>query len=409
MTKSTTETKIPRRDFKARSVSILGLGCSSFSTFFMADDDPDRQYIATETITRDNETVISWIQTIHYAIQTAGITLLDTAPWYGHGVSETVVGWALHDLQLTPQQRQKLHIQTKVGRYAADPRKQFDFSYDATVKSIQRSLQRLQCDYIDCVQLHDPEFAPNLAHVMAALEGLRFAKRQGWCKSIGLTGYPLAVQHQIMEASMKRFGVNIFDQALTYSHFNLHDTSLFDNPITALQEQSFYEYCMERKTRVLAAAPLSMGLLTQQGPPAWHPASEELKGACRHAAKLCETTYQVDIATLALLFALADPRIPCTILGMKSIDEVQRAQAIAQRFQVIESDPFLSQSEVLEQVLSQSEQECLQALMDPETGPFAHVQQNGLYKWDGVQEAITFWMRVDDRVTAVDPWQVRDD
>jgi aryl-alcohol dehydrogenase-like predicted oxidoreductase len=375
----------------------------------MADDDPDRHSLTLETLSRDHETVVAWIDTIHYAIQTAGITLLDTAPWYGHGVSETVVGWALQNLQLSVEQRRKLYVQTKVGRYAADHCKQFDFSYETTVKSVKRSLERLQIEYIDCVQLHDPEFAFNLPHVMAALEGLRFAKRQGWCRSIGLTGYPLAVQHQIMEASWKRFGGNIFDQVLTYSHFNLHDTSLFDNPISSTAEQSFYEYCMERKTPVLAAAPLSMGLLTKQGPPAWHPASDELKLACRQAEQVCES-YKVDIASLALLFALADPRIPCTILGMKSIEQVQAAQTVANRFQTIDGggDPLPSHGQVLEQVSTQSERECLEAVCDPETGPFAKIQQKGgSYKWDGVQEAITFWSHVNEQAT-FERWQVQD-
>ena len=57
------------------------------------------------------------------------MTLLDTAPWYGHGTSEVVVGWALQELLRDNQiQRNDLTINTKIGRYEADLTRQFDFS-----------------------------------------------------------------------------------------------------------------------------------------------------------------------------------------------------------------------------------------------------------------------------------------
>ena len=77
------------------------MGCSSFSTFFFTENElaeEQEQIITAETLKRDHPKVREWIDTIHYAIQRCGITLLDTAPWYGHGTSEIVVGWALEDL-----------------------------------------------------------------------------------------------------------------------------------------------------------------------------------------------------------------------------------------------------------------------------------------------------------------------
>lgn len=78
-----------------------------------------------------------------HAVLDRGIYLLDTAPWYGHGTSEKVVGYALDTLLLSGSDddsnptrprtgslsRSNLIINTKVGRYEADPLKQFDFSY----------------------------------------------------------------------------------------------------------------------------------------------------------------------------------------------------------------------------------------------------------------------------------------
>jgi L-galactose dehydrogenase len=394
--------RIPQRELqKSKPISIIGLGCSSFSNLFLPENDPDASLLNEETLRKDHEKVIEWIKTIHYAISEAGITLLDTAPWYGQGISERVIGWALHALQLTEKQRGALCIQTKVSRYLADPKKQFDFSYDMTIRSVQRSLERLQCGYIDCVQIHDPEFAPSLAQIMATLEALRFAMRQGWCRSIGLTGYPLAVQHQIMEASLKRFGINLFDRSLTYCHFNLHDTSLVLRPLPSI-EQTFFEYCKEQKIAVLVAAPLSMGLLTTQGPPSWHPAPAELKAACKSAAEVCDS-HGVDISTLALLFALSNPQLPCTILGMKSVDEVMQAQSVANRLQDLDPLLMFTQDRVLEAVLTEQEKACLKTIRDPEHGPFASVWKSGLYQWDGVQEAKSFWSQIENAV--IQEWQ----
>ena len=84
-----------------------------------------------------------------HAILDRCIFLLDTAPWYGHGTSEKVVGYALDtilnndraestDSESNVPRRQRtgflprssLIINTKIGRYEADPLKQFDFSYE---------------------------------------------------------------------------------------------------------------------------------------------------------------------------------------------------------------------------------------------------------------------------------------
>ena len=63
------------------------------------------------------------------------------------------------------------------------------------------------------------------------------------------------------------------------------------------------------------AAPLAMGLLTNEGPPPWHPAPSELQVACRTVASLCREE-GVDLAALALRFAIEAPWIATTIVGM---------------------------------------------------------------------------------------------
>jgi Aldo/keto reductase family len=205
-------------------------------------------------------------------------------------------------------------------------------------------------------------------------------------------GYPLEVQHQIFERSFQEFKRNIWDQSLTYGHYNLHNASLWQNPIGL--HSSFADYCLDHQILILAAAPLSMGLLTHRGPPEWHPASSELKHACQQAALICKK-HGVDISTLALLVALSNPRIPCTILGMGYIDEVKAVHAVALRFQGVSQTA--SQGEILEKVLKEEEAKALEVLRDLVNGPFASVASSGLYRWDGTQGARNFWKQLRDK------------
>lgn len=199
----------------------------------------------------------------------------------------------------------------------------------------------------------------------------------------------MEVQHHIFQKSYEKYNKNIWDQSLTYGHFNLHDTSLIANPIA--EHTSFAEFCKNESILLLVAAPLSMGMLTDDGPPHWHPASNDLKEACARAAKICEEL-SVNISTLALLFAMSEPNIPCTILGMGSVEEVKRNHAVALRLSGMQ---ILHDSEdILDIVLTASEKKALQLLKDPVNGPFAQVWKNGRYQWDGVAEVQQFWKQV---------------
>ena len=212
-------------------------------------------------------------------------------------------------------------------------------------------------------------------------------------------GYPLSVQHQILERSLQQYGKNIWDQALVYSHYNLHDTSLLHKPIHG--NLSFLDYCRNRQVLVLSAAPLSMGLLTRAGPPEWHPASIELKEACQLAADICHRN-DVDISTIALLFALTNPKIPTTVLGMSCIQEVKAVHAIALRCKDSNSLEF-SHDEILRNVLSASEKKALDLIEDPISGPYSKLWRDGSYQWDGIHLAQEFWKLLLNR--SVIQWQ----
>jgi aryl-alcohol dehydrogenase-like predicted oxidoreductase len=312
-----------------------------------------------------------------------------------------VVGWALEDLfRDNPRAREKLMINTKVGRYEADPNKQFDFSKTATLASVQKSLDQLKCGYIDVLQLHDPEFAPSLEQLMnETIPAMMECRETGQCRALGLTGYSLEVQYQIFQQSLELYGASVWDQSLTYGHFNLHDKSLTTTRIA--NHSSFAEFCEKSKLLLLAAAPFSMGLLAGNPPPAWHPACEQLKQACRDATEICKA-HGIKISTLALCVALADPNIPCTIVGMKDVGEVGAVWSVTQRMRNV--DDSLTPDEILKQILTKEEHKAWEILRDPVNGPFATVWSNGSFKWDGVQAAREFWKQVDD-TSMVEEWQ----
>lgn len=381
------------------TLSLVGLGCSSFSSFFFDDG----KALTVGTLERTNPTVQSWIETIRFALLDVGITILDTAPWYGHGVSETVVGWALESLHLDDGTlcREDLVINTKVGRYESKASRQFDFSRKATLASVRRSLRRLQLNYIDVLQLHDPEYSPSLNLLLdETIPALLECREKGYCRALGLTGYPLEVQYQILQATLDRFPeTKVWDQSLTYGHLNLHDQSLHRGQLLNT-DVSFGAFCAQNEIVVLAAAPLSMGLLSPQGPPLWHPASAALQDACRAAVDLAHSR-QCDIVTLALVCALAYPGVPCTLLGMKDVAQVQTLQVIATRFANV--DWSNSYKTILKHVLTEREYDTYELLQDPVLGPFAGVQTTGEYQWDGVQHVRSFWAQLPDM--EADSWQ----
>mmetsp|Transcript_9229 Transcript_9229/g.13139 ORF Transcript_9229/g.13139 Transcript_9229/m.13139 type:complete len:403 (-) Transcript_9229:4589-5797(-) len=395
----TSSTKVPRRALgqvhgneKLASTSpIVGLGCSSFSNFFFTDEEKAAEGDKTwgpETVDLQHPRVKEWIAAIRCGVVEFGINLLDTAPWYG--CSETVVGFAVENLKENDNvARDDLIINTKVGRDFSDPR-QFDFSYDKIISSVQRSLQRLKCGYINVLQLHDPEFAQSVDQLFdETIPAMLECQKKGWCKALGMTGYPLEVQHEILQRSLKE--KIVWDQSLVYGHFNLHNTSLFSQP--NFDGKSFATFINENEISLAAAAPLSMGLLTHRDPPDWHPAPNVLKQACKVAASICQSR-GVNISALATLVALSNPRISYTLIGVRNRDEVERAANAACRFIGVTNK---KSEEALQEVLNAEEYEAWQVLQDHSTGPFAHVWENGGYKWDGVQYAKDFWKEMEEK------------
>ena len=218
-------------------------------------------------------------EALHAALK-KGMNYIDTAPWYGQGKSEIFLGKALKEIP-----RKAYFISTKVCRYEIEVHKMFDFSAARVCKTAEESLNRLNLPYVDILLVHDVEFAPSVDMIVnETLPALQRLKEAGKCRYIGITGYPINVLKEVVTKSHVKI-----DTVLSYCHLTLNDSTL-------LEEIDFFR---QRNLPVINASPIGMGLLHSSGPLEWHPASEEIKVACRKAVQYCNHR-GVDITKLAI-------------------------------------------------------------------------------------------------------------
>jgi aryl-alcohol dehydrogenase-like predicted oxidoreductase len=121
------------------------------------------------------------IATIRSAVE-RGVTLIDTAPAYGFGRSEEIVGKALAEGGL----RDKVQIATKVGLGWKDGAVFRDSRPARIRKEVEDSLRRLRTDVIDLYQVHWPDLETPVAETARTLEDLR---REGKIRAIGVSNY----------------------------------------------------------------------------------------------------------------------------------------------------------------------------------------------------------------------------
>ena len=121
------------------------------------------------------------IATIRSAVE-RGVTLIDTAPAYGFGRSEEIVGKAIAEGSL----RDKVQIATKVGLAWKDGAVFRDSRPARVRKEIEDSLRRLRTDVIDLYQVHWPDLETPIAETARTLEDLR---REGKIRAIGVSNY----------------------------------------------------------------------------------------------------------------------------------------------------------------------------------------------------------------------------
>ncbi|KAL9404679.1 hypothetical protein POPTR_001G287100v4 [Populus trichocarpa] len=230
-----------------------------------------------------------------------GINFFDTSPYYGGTLSEKMLGKGLKALGVP---RNEYIVSTKCGRYVEG----FDFSAERVTKSIDESLARLQLDYVDILQCHDIEFGSLDQIVNETIPALQKLREAGKIRFIGITGLPLSVFTYVLD----RVPPGTVDVILSYCRYSVNDSTLVD----------LLPYLKSKGVGVISASPLAMGLLTENGPPEWHPASAELKSACQAAAAFCKAKGK-NISKLAMQYSLANKDISSVLVGMNSVRQVK--------------------------------------------------------------------------------------
>lgn len=238
-----------------------------------------------------------------------GINFIDVSPYYGHYKAETVLGKALKVLP-----RDKYYLSTKVGRYGKDGVNTWDYSAKRATESVYESMERLNVDYIDLINVHDIEFQAALPGglqkvVDETLPALVELREKGIVGHVGITDLQLSNLRWVVEHSEK----GTVESILNFCHYCLNDDELVD----------YLDFFEENGIGVINASPLSMGLLSQRGVPAWHPAPKPLVEACAKAAQHCaDKGYPIE--KLAIQYSVSNPRIAGTLFSSANPDNVKR-------------------------------------------------------------------------------------
>ena len=281
-------------------ITRLGIGGAPIGSLFRTVSDDD----AVATVRRGLE---------------LGLNYVDTAPLYGHGVSETRLGRALLDIP-----RDSFILSTKVGRvlnpvdvtpssphFQSLPKMEpvFDYSRDGILRSLEESLKRLNLDRVDIAYIHDADdhWEQAIGEAYPTLADLR---SQGVVQAIGV-----GMNQWEMEARFAREGD--FDCFLLAGRYTLLDQS-------GLAE--LMPVCLERNVSLVLGGPYNSGILASDlgpqttynyevAPPEIIDRARKIKAACdRHA---------VPLKAAALQFGLLHPTVAATIPGARSVAEVE--------------------------------------------------------------------------------------
>jgi aryl-alcohol dehydrogenase-like predicted oxidoreductase len=238
-----------------------------------------------------------------------GINFIDVSPYYGHYKAETVLGKALRNIP-----RNKYYLSTKVGRYGKDGVNTWDYSAQRVTDSVYESMERLGIEHIDLINVHDIEFQ-TARHgglqlvVDETLPALVELKKKGIVSHVGITDLQLENLKWVIGHCQQP----VVESILNFCHYTLNDDALTD----------YLDFFEQKGVGVINASPLSMGLLSQRGVPAWHPAPKALVQACEKAARYCEEK-GYPIEKLAVQYSVSNPRVASTLFSSANPANVRR-------------------------------------------------------------------------------------
>ena len=294
------------------AVSSLGLGGSQFGNMGRVTTD-EQCAAAVDTAWR------------------SGVRYFDTAPHYGLGLSERRLGELLREYP-----RAEYTLSTKAGRLLvptperagemddggfavpATHRRQFDFTRDGILRSIEESLKRLRMDYLDIAYLHDPDDQWEAAST-TGIGTLIELRDQGVVRAIGAG----MNQSAMLADFVDQCDVDVVMLAGRFTLVDRHATA------------DLLPLARERGVAVVAAGVYNSGLLSRQQVPEdahfeYDQAPAELVARARTIAQLC-ADYGVELPDAAIQFPLREPAVACVVVGVRDGEQVKQSLARAER------------------------------------------------------------------------------
>lgn len=260
----------------------------------------------------------------------AGVRFYDTAPMYGHGLSELRTGQSLRW-----KNRADFVLSSKVGRLlrpaprdtidfapwvnAAPFRMEFDYSYDGTMRSFEDSLQRMALESIDILFIHDidvftrgkdqPEvFAQAMDGCYRALDSLRAQKV---VKAIGVGVNEWEVCHEALKQ-------RDFDCFLLAGRYTLLEQEALD---------AFLPLCEARGAAVVVGGGFNSGILATGAKPGakynYAPAPAPIMDKVAKIEAVC-AEFGVPLPAAALQFVVAHPAIPAFCAGTRTVEQLSQ-------------------------------------------------------------------------------------
>lgn len=225
-----------------------------------------------------------------------GITLFDTADIYDQGENERLMGEALKD------HRKEIVLATKVGNQERADGKGWDWNptKDYILASVEKSLKRLQTDYLDLYQLHGGTMDDPMDETIEAFELL---KEQGKIRAYGIS----SIRPNVIEQYVNRS--NIASVMMQYS--------LLDRR----PEETCLELLHQHGISVLARGSVAKGMLA--GKPAdtyLNYTAEEVRAAAEAVQAL--STNERNSAATSIRYALYPPAVVSAVVGVRTAEQL---------------------------------------------------------------------------------------
>ena len=270
------------------------------------------------------------------AVLDSGVSYFDTAPFYGHGLSEIRLGKILRE-----QQRESFLLSSKIGRLLKPCIKneddsgifidvpkvniKFDYSYDGVMQSLEDSYKRLGMDSIDIVYIHDVDI---FTHGSVEASEIRI-------QEVMAGGYR-ALDELRKSGTIKAFGagVNNWETCQRLTDLGHFDCFLLAGRYTLLEQEalnSFLPICERDGIGIILGGPYNSGILATGPKPGakynYKEAPQDILDRVAAIDKVCQS-HNVSLANAALRFPLCHSSVVSVIPGGKSVEEVKRNRAM---------------------------------------------------------------------------------